>query len=169
MKLITNLFFRIKNKFLDILIRTKYKFFYTLKNHILYPLQMTHFCKGSSKKLHIGKNVSLVNTLFNTSSGHIYIGNNTIFGHNVMVLTGRHEFVNGIRKSLVTGGLETPLHGNDIKIGDGCWIASGAIIIGKVEIGDNVIIAAGSVVTKSIPSKVMVGGVPAKIIKKLGN
>jgi galactoside O-acetyltransferase len=137
-----------------------------VKNKVLNQWQFTYYCKGDHKKLHLGKNVSTVNTLFNTSSGHIYIDDNTIFGHNVMVLTGVHEFLNGVRKSLITKGLETPLEGFDIKIGKGCWIASGVIITGKVNIGDNVIIGAGAVVTKDIPSNVFAAGVPAKVLKK---
>lgn len=140
--------------------------FLYIKNKILNQWQFTYYCKGDRKKLHLGKYVSTVNTLFNTSSGHIYIGDNTIFGHNVMVLAAVHEFLDGKRKSLVTGGLETPLEGYDIKIGKGCWIASGVIITGNVNIGDNVIIGAGSVVLKDIPSDVFAAGVPAKVLKR---
>lgn len=82
-----------------------------------------------------------------------------------MVLTGRHDFIDGQRKKLVTGGPEAPSNGYDIIIGKGCWIASGAIITGNVTIGDNVIIAAGSVVTKDVPSGKFAAGVPAKVIK----
>lgn len=141
-------------------------FFYFLKNKLLATWWYTYYCKGDRRKLHFGKNVSPVNTLFNVASGHITIGDNTIFGHNVMVLTGKHEFLDGRRKSLTTKGLETPLEGYDINIGSGCWIASGVIITGKVNIGDNVIIGAGSVVTKNIPSGVFAAGVPAKVIKE---
>jgi acetyltransferase-like isoleucine patch superfamily enzyme len=122
---------------------------------------------GERSRLKTGKNVSLVNTLFNLSSGNIYIGDNTIFGHGCMVITGVHQFKDGRRKKLVTGGDEAPLSGYDIKIGSGCWIASGSIIIGRVKIGHNVIVAAGAVVTRDIPDGVMVGGVPARIIKKV--
>ncbi len=119
---------------------------------------------GDSGRLIVGKRVSLVNTLFNTASGDISIGDDTIFGHNCMVLTGIHQFENGKRKKL-SGGVDTPEFGYDIKIGSGCWIASGVTITGGVTIGDNVIVAAGAVVTKDIPSNKIVGGVPAKIIK----
>lgn len=140
-------------------IYNRYKIF-EMKNYVVYK---------NAARLHLGNNVSAVNTLFNTSSGHIYVGDNTIFGHNCMVITGRHEFVDGKRKSLVIGGTEAPTEGFDIHIGQGCWIASGAIINGGVRIGDNVIIGAGAVVTKDIPSSVFAAGVPAKIIKKMSD
>lgn len=52
------------------------------------------------------------------------------------------------------------------QIGDNVFIGSGAKIIGNVTIGDNCVIAANAVVTKNIESNTLVGGVPAKVIKK---
>ena len=56
---------------------------------------------------------------------------------------------------------EKPVIGNNVKI------CAGAIIIGAVSIGDNSIIGAGAVVTKDVPANVVVGGVPAKVIKEI--
>ena len=140
-----------------------------LKNFVNYykKIEMRQFyCHGKLKRLHLGKNISTMNTIFNVSSGEIYIGDDTIFGHNCMVLTGRHDFIKGKRKKIVTGGRETPAEGYNIHIGRGCWIASGVIIIGGVTIGDNVIIGAGAVITHDIPSGVFAAGVPAKVIYK---
>ena len=138
-----------------------------LLDRIVRYFYRNYYCHGDPNRLHIGKSVSAMNTIFNVSSGHIYIGDNTIFGHNVMILTGRHRFSQGKREKLITNKPDAPSFGYDIKIGKGCWIASGVIIIGRVNIGDNVIIGAGSIVTKNIPSGVFVAGVPAKKIKKL--
>ena len=72
--------------------------------------------------------VGLANTLINLEGGSVNVGAYTIFGHNVMLLTGRHEFHKGMRVSQLiekqTGlwpgnGAEVPRVGNDIKIGDG--------------------------------------------------
>lgn len=52
-----------------------------------------------------------------------------------------------------------------ITIGDNCYISTGVTILGPITIGDNVTIAAGAVVTKDVPDNVIVGGIPAKIIK----
>lgn len=57
--------------------------------------------------------------------------------------------------------------GGDIVIGDDVWIGMDSIIMGGVTIGDGAVVAAGSVVTKSIPANVLAGGVPAKVIKNL--
>lgn len=133
----------------------------------------THFVVGSGGELTIGEMCALANTYFNLSSGDISIGNDTIFSNNVMVITGRHMFKDGIRASLQPnlerrfrggGPEEVPEAGYSIKIGNGCWIAAGAIISGGVTIGDNVIIGANSVVTKDIPSYSFAAGIPARII-----
>lgn len=52
-------------------------------------------------------------------------------------------------------------------IGNNVWIGPGVKIVGKIFIGDNVIIAPNSVVQKNIPSNVIVGGIPAKVIKQI--
>ena len=133
----------------------------------------THYVMGTSGSLHIGSKVAVANTLFNLSSGSIHIGDYTIFGQNVMVLTGRHNFIDGQRAGIEEvingsswggGEKEVPSSGFDISIGSGCWIASGVIIIGGVSIGNNVIVTAGAVVTHDIPDYCIVGGIPAKKI-----
>ena len=82
-----------------------------------------------------------------------------------MFLTGIHLFENGRLKQPRSS--QVPSEGYDIKIGSGCWIATGAIIIGGVTIGDNSIVAAGAVVTQSFPSGVILGGVPATVIGRV--
>lgn len=140
---------------------------------LLYFYYDTHCVMGSGGALQIGKKVATSNTLFNVSSGSIIVGDYTIFGQNVMVLTGRHRFTGGKRaglKEAMSGGSwgggcqEVPCSGFDIKIGSGCWIASGAIISGGVTIGENAIIAAGSVITRDVADHCIVAGIPGKPI-----
>ena len=102
---------------------------------------------------------------FNTRSGKITIGSNTVFGEQVMVLTGKHNFVSEVQSFEELHNV--PEDGRAIEIGDNCYIGSGAIIIGPVKIGDFAVIGAGSVVTKDVDSYSMVGGVPAIKIKDL--
>lgn len=133
----------------------------------------TYYVEGDGGNLRHHKTARLCNTLFNVESGSISIGENTIFGYNVMVLTGMHQYKAGKRLSVflsennhkVNIGSEVPRSGHDIEIGKNCWIASGVIIVGNVRIGDSVIVMGGSVVTKDIPDNTIAGGVPAKPIK----
>lgn len=128
------------------------------------------YVHGDKSRIHIGKNCSTMNTIFNVISGEVTIGNNTLFAHNCMVLTGIHQFFDGIRGGLHNPPIpETPVNGRDIYIGSGCFIGSGAIILGNVSIGDNVIIGAGAVVVKDIPSNCIAAGVPAKILRMHSN
>jgi acetyltransferase-like isoleucine patch superfamily enzyme len=117
------------------------------------------YCTGRWDRVHLGRGVSTMNTFFNVASGDIYVGDDTIFGYGCMLLTGRHEFEDGHR---VLDRKDVPGEGHDIRVGSGCWIASGVIVTGGVTIGDDVIVAAGAVVTADVPSGVMVGGVPAR-------
>lgn len=103
---------------------------------------------------------------FNTRCGTIHIGKNTVFGEDVKVLTGKHFNV----EEASNQGVElhhVPEGGRDITIGSGCYIGSGAIIIGPVTIGDFAVIGAGSVVTKNVPEYTFVAGIPAKVVRQL--
>lgn len=126
-----------------------------------------------SGRLTLGKKVATANTFFNLSSGNILIQDYAIFGQNVAVITGIHRFENGTRAGLEVvkntaawggGEIEVPSSGNDIFIGEGSWIASGAMILGGVSIGAHSIVAAGAVVTKSFPEHSIIAGVPANLI-----
>ena len=57
--------------------------------------------------------------------------------------------------------------GGNITIGDNVWIGMGALILGGVNIGEGAVVSAKSVVTNDVPSRTLVGGVPARVIKEL--
>jgi|SRR5689334_20772225 len=125
----------------------------------LYNIYYVH---GPRERLTIGKNNRLANTLFNTRSGSIRVGDDVIFGHNVSVLTGAHDYEQpaGLRRTLENAG-------RDIVIEDGVWIASNVTIIGPVRIGAEAVVSAGSVVTRDVEARSIVAGVPAKTIRTL--
>ncbi len=92
---------------------------------------------------------------------HVYkqliIGSNTIISWNVSIMDGDgHSLIYGDKNN-------TPM---SIIIGNNVWIGNNAIILKGVNIGDNSVIAAGSVVTQSVPSCSLVAGNPAKIIRQ---
>ena len=90
--------------------------------------------------------------------GGIFIGDEVFIGHNVVLATLDHD-MDPAKRPL--------LHPGAIHIGNRVWIGSGAIVTKGVTIGDGSVVAAGAVVTKDVPPNVVVGGVPAKIIKEL--
>lgn len=100
---------------------------------------------------------------FNTRSGRITLGRNVGFGEDVKVLTGKHLHVSAAREA----GLKhfhVPPEGRDIRIDEGAYIGTAAIIIGPVHIGEYAVVGAGAVVTHDVPAYAFVAGVPAKIV-----
>ena len=92
----------------------------------------------------------------------IKIGKNAMLGPGVSLMTPEHPLKAEERNS----GYE---FGRPITIGDNCWIGANATIVGGVTLGDNVVVAAGAVVNKSFTDNVVIGGVPARIIKTINN
>ncbi|HUR86528.1 MAG TPA: hypothetical protein VMY78_14395 [Solirubrobacteraceae bacterium] len=120
------------------------------------------FVYGPPERLHDERGRGMrPGALFNTRSGEIRLAEGVVLGHNTMFLTGRHEFEDGRLRS---GRHQVPDEGWDIVVGRGTWIASGAIVLGGVTIGENVIVAAGAVVAHDVPDHAVVGGVPARVI-----
>ncbi len=92
---------------------------------------------------------------------HIYVGSYTMFGPNVTIATAGHPILPELRQK--TYQYNMPVH-----IGKNCWIGAGAIIMPGITIGDNVVVGAGSVVTKDLPSNVVAVGNPCKILRPVG-
>lgn len=110
----------------------------------------------------IGKNV-IINYYFTAFvTDHLCIGDNTIIAGNVLITTENH----GMNPESELPYARQPLTSKRVKIGSNVWIGQNAVILPGVEIGDNSVIAAGSVVTKSIPPYCIAAGTPAKVIKK---
>ncbi len=134
-----------------------------LAPEIAQRLLITPAVFGDPKRVSIGNNVTINNALLNTSSGNISIDENTFFGHNVCLLTGKHD----ISKKGIDRRSSIPHTGCDIVIGKGVWLSSNVTIIGPVTIGDNAVIAAGSLVLKDVEANSLFAGSPAKFIKKI--
>lgn len=112
-----------------------------------------NFLLTENAQIKIGKNV-FFNRLCSLNAMHlIEIGDNTIFGEGVKIYDHNHLFRD--REVLVKdqGYKKAP-----IEIGKNCWIGSNCIILPGVQIGDNVVIGAGTLVNKSIPSNTLVVG-----------
>lgn len=100
-------------------------------------------------------------TLITGGDSAISIGKNCDISSRVSIVSGTHQ-VNPSGMRVAGKGI-----GRDVVIGDGVWIGFGAMILPGVSVGNMSIVAAGSVVTKDVPSYTMVGGNPARILKSL--
>lgn len=90
----------------------------------------------------------------------VKIGDNCFIAPNVSIYTAGHPIHPITRNSQYE-------YGKEITIGDNCWIGGNSVICPGVHIGNNVVIGAGSVVTKDIPDMVVAAGNPCKVIKKI--
>ncbi|HIY13602.1 MAG TPA: sugar O-acetyltransferase [Candidatus Agathobaculum merdipullorum] len=110
------------------------------------------------KNIRVGKNVFINTGCHFQDQGGIEIGDGTLIGHNVVLATLNHDEDPALRHIL---------HPAPIKIGKNVWIGANVTIVSGVTVGDGAIVAAGAVVTKDVPPETIVGGVPAKVIRKV--
>ncbi|MFH1215334.1 MAG: DapH/DapD/GlmU-related protein [Pseudomonadota bacterium] len=97
-------------------------------------------------------------TYFQNFSGKIILKRGCYIGPNVGIITANHSLDN----------LEEHEHGQDVVVGENSWIGMNAILLPGVILGSQTIVGAGAVVTKSFPhGKLVVGGNPARVIRKL--
>lgn len=119
-----------------------------------------------SPELRIGDNVAMN---FNVHIGCIFkvtIGNNVLFGSNILITDHQHGFID--QRDIPLSPVKRKLWSSgSVKVEDDVWIGENVCIMPNVTIGRGCIIGANSVVTKSFPQYCVIGGIPAKIIKKL--
>ncbi len=118
----------------------------------IFPPLYTDF----GKNIQVGKNVFINGGCHFQDQGGITLGDDCLIGHNVVFATLNHFIEPSERASLRPA---------PIVLGKNVWVGSCSTILQGVTIGDNAIIAAGSVVTKDVPANAIVGGVPARLIR----
>ncbi|MDI7773821.1 sugar O-acetyltransferase [Asticcacaulis sp. EMRT-3] len=107
----------------------------------------------------VGRNVFINQNCTFYDLGGIDIGDDVMIGPNVSLITSSHPITPSERRN---GVIASP-----IVIGRNVWIAAGVTVIGGVTIGDNAVVAAGSVVTQDVPPDSLVGGNPARVIRSI--
>lgn len=110
--------------------------------------------------VHFGRSIYANFNLTLVDDTHIYVGDYTMFGPNVVVATAGHPILPELREKVYQ-------YNAAVHIGRNCWIGAGVVIVPGVTIGDNVVIGAGSVVTKDIPSDVIAVGNPCKVLREI--
>ena len=127
-------------------------------NYNFHDFDDTPFFTDFGKNIHLGKNVFINAGCKFQDQGGIYIGDDVLIGHNVVMATLNHDENPKNRANLIAA---------PIRIGNKVWIGSNATILPGVTIGDGAIIAAGAVVTKDVEECSIVAGIPAKFIRKV--
>ncbi len=130
------------------------------KTEILCTGSLNHVGKG----LKIGDGSTFGESCFFGAAGGIVIGENVVGGQFIRFHAENHNYDNTtilIREQGVTH--------KGIDIGDNCWIGSGVVFLDGARLGAGCVVAANAVVRGVIPPNSVIGGIPAKIIKKRGN
>lgn len=112
--------------------------------------------------IHTGKNVFFNFNCVVLDVMKVEFGNQVLVGPDVQIYTATHPLDVKTRNSWLE-------YAKPVSIGNNVWIGGSAVICPGVSIGDGAVIAAGAVVTKSVPANVVVGGNPATIIKEINN
>lgn len=109
--------------------------------------------------VHFGRNVYANFNLTLVDDTHIHVGDFTQFGPNVVLATAGHPICPELRER----GFQ---YNAPIRIGRNCWLGAGVVVVPGVTIGDNVVVGAGSVVTRDLPDNVVAVGNPCKILRE---
>ena len=117
------------------------------------------FCSG---KLIVGNNTWIGRNLVIHGNGTVKIGDNCDLAPDVVFLTGGHEIGSAERRA-GEGYIK------DIEVGNGCWLGARSTVLGGVQIEDGSVVAACACVVKTVSANTLVGGVPAKEIRKLSD
>jgi len=112
--------------------------------------------------VHFGKNVYANFGLTLVDDTHIYVGDCTMFGPNVVIATAGHPILPELRERAMQ-------YNASVHIGRNCWLGAGVIVLPGITIGDNTVVGAGSVVTKDLPSNVIAVGNPCKVLREIGD
>ena len=126
------------------------------------PVVLPNFVCDCGKNIHVGDYFLANYNVIILDIAEFRAGNNVWIGPCTLITTINHPLNPKGRRDYL--GIAKP-----VTIGNDVWIGGNVTILPGVNIGNNVVIAAGAVVTKDVPDNSLVGGVPAKIIKALPN
>ncbi len=112
------------------------------------------------RNLVVGDDVDFALGVLVTTSGGVKIGDRTLIGYRAQVISANHRIPEGGGRIFGSGHDKA-----QVTIGADAWIGANSIVLPGVTIGDGVIVAAGSVVSKDVEPYTIVGGIPAKTIK----
>lgn len=115
---------------------------------------------GGRAGVRLGRHVEINNFSVINGMGGVVIGDDTLIGPGVKIISYHHLHELGMPIRM------QPSEPRPISIGKDVWIGANAVIVGGVNIGEGVVVAAGAVVTRDVPSGSIVAGVPARLLRQ---
>ena len=112
------------------------------------------------RHVHFGKKIYANFNLTLVDDTHIYVGDFTQLGPNVVLATAGHPILPELREQAYQ-------YNAPVRVGRNCWLGANVVVVPGVTIGDNVVVGAGSVVTKDLPDNVIAVGNPCKILREV--
>src|SRR6195256_4518120 len=119
------------------------------------------FYTAGGDEIRVGRNVFINQNCTFYDLGGLDIADDVLIGPNVSLITSGHPLEPSRRRAFTTA--------KPIVIERNVWIAAGATIIGGLTVGENSVVAAGSVVTEDVPPNTLVGGNPARVIRSIAD
>lgn len=121
------------------------------ESRVMPPLTVV---RGNSVK--IGRNVVVMNNSLFMATGGITIEDDVMVAANVQLISNNHDLYD--HQILIC---------KPVRLKRNCWIGAGSTILPGITVGENAVVAAGAVVTKDVEDNTVVGGNPAKVIKRI--
>lgn len=119
------------------------------------------FFTAGGDEIRVGRNVFVNQNCTFYDLGGLDIADDVMIGPNVSIVTTGHPLAPSQRRAATLG--------KPIVIERNVWIAAGATVVGGVTVGENSVVAAGSVVTRDVAPNTLVGGNPARVIRPIGD
>jgi acetyltransferase-like isoleucine patch superfamily enzyme len=123
--------------------------------HLIPPLYSDH-----GLHIRVGRNVFINQACMLNDIGGLEIGDDVMIGPRVSLLTAGHPLDPGRRRRQIVAA--------PIVIGRNVWLGAGATVLQGVTVGADAVVAAGAVVTRDVPGRTLVAGVPGRVVRELG-
>lgn len=125
-------------------------------------IETPFYANWGGRHVHFGKKIYTNFNLTMVDDTHIYVGDYCQIGPNVVLATAGHPICPELREQAYQ-------YNAPVRIGRNCWLGANVVVVPGVTIGDNVVVGAGSVVTRDLPDNVVAVGNPCRILREVND
>ena len=125
-------------------------------------IETPFYANWGGHHVHFGKGIYTNFNLTLVDDTHIYVGDFCQIGPNVVLATAGHPICPELREQAYQ-------YNAPVRIGRNCWLGANVVVVPGVTVGDNVVVGAGSVVTRDLPDNVVAVGNPCRILREVND